>query len=93
MTSRIKSVNAILHKFDVKKYDNMCHKCKDFDHLAKDCTSLVEVCGNCSGDHHTRDCTSQIYSCINCKRNNIAECNHSVYSSVCPVLKKHLTKR
>lgn len=45
-----------------------CHKCQKMGHIARNCSSIVEICGYCAGEHLTRSCTNRDKpKCINCE--------------------------
>ncbi|CAG9804341.1 unnamed protein product [Chironomus riparius] len=68
-----------------------CFNCFSFNHVKKDCKSLVKTCFNCGEDHHVKDCKENKPSCINCKRANEEiksgkkfDINHSMNDFECP---------
>ena len=68
-----------------------CFKCQRFNHLARNCTSNVDVCAKCSEHHTTKDCNREnqpgtssdsLVKCFNCKG------EHPAYSKDCSKYKK-----
>ncbi|KIK40535.1 hypothetical protein CY34DRAFT_87162 [Suillus luteus UH-Slu-Lm8-n1] len=51
-----------------KKELMRCAKCQKYNHIAKNCSSAVDICGMCGENHHTSSwnsyCTTR---CINCR--------------------------
>lgn len=43
-----------------------CFKCRDLDHVAKDCKSEISICGTCGDNHTTSECTSTHKRCSLC---------------------------
>lgn len=57
--------------FPVKKYIPkqiiQCHRCQSYGHIARTCSSIVEICGYCTENHLTRTCINRNKpKCVNC---------------------------
>lgn len=70
-----------------------CYKCLWMGHYGKWCRQPAR-CGRCDEGHMTKECpmgSSEITECVQCKeglRNKeegIADPNHSVFSTLCPI--------
>ena len=60
---------------------NMCFKCLQPGHLAKNCKNPV-VCSRCSEEHCFQECNSDSVKCVFCVRKNRNDLSHPAYS--CP---------
>lgn len=67
-----------------KKEPLRCAKCQKFNHIAKNCTSAVDICGTCGNDHRTSSCNSyRTTRCVNCRSQQ-----HTSWSRSCPEFAK-----
>lgn len=72
-----------------------CYKCYAFGHIAKNCTSAVQVCSRCGQEHSHKECKAEATRCVNCARANKRfrlrlEEGHSCMSANCPSYKREL---
>ncbi|KAG2075525.1 hypothetical protein BDR04DRAFT_1005034 [Suillus decipiens] len=53
-----------------KKEPICCAKCQKFNHITKNYTILLNICGTCGDNHRTSTCNSyRTTHCINCHSN------------------------
>ncbi|KAG2739061.1 hypothetical protein P692DRAFT_201680119, partial [Suillus brevipes Sb2] len=63
-----------------KKEPMRCAKCQKYNHIAKNCSSEVDICGTCGDNHRTSSCISyRTTKCINCRSQQ-----HTSWSRSCP---------
>ena len=72
--------HTVCKLYQITKH-NMCFKCLQPGHLAKDCTNSA-VCSRCSKEHSFQECKSDSVKCIFCVRKNRTDVSHPAYS--CP---------
>lgn len=72
-----------------------CFKCLEFHHLAKDCKSKNDTCGNCAEQHETRRCKfTGDYRCVNCVNAKYEDTYHSaLHRTACPILAQKVEER
>ncbi|KAK0072262.1 hypothetical protein PV325_011630, partial [Microctonus aethiopoides] len=72
----------------VRVINIQCFKCLRFNHLAKECKELNDVCGHCMGGHETRSCScTQKLCCRNCHDAKLTDTQHSAMDAgKCTVL-------
>lgn len=61
-----------------------CMKCRDFNHVFKDCKSKNFYCTYCANNHKSEKCDNKINKkCINCFRNNLIPNDHFANDPLC----------
>ena len=67
-----------------KKEPTRCLKCQGWNHLARECTTTTDKCGNCAKDHRTDQCPNpDCYLCASCNSSS-----HASWSRKCPTYLK-----
>ena len=62
-----------------------CAKCQCYNHIARECTSQVDVCANCGNNHHTNDCTTRDKKyCVSCESED-----HTSSHRDCPMFRRN----
>lgn len=80
---------AICHKrVNVEKCKRepvRCMKCQGWNHIASECPSTTDICGQCGeNDHWTKNCPDKTKKyCVSCKSDD-----HSSYDRACPAFIK-----
>ncbi|KAG2743515.1 hypothetical protein P692DRAFT_20703328, partial [Suillus brevipes Sb2] len=83
---------ALLHVADINTAndilrDGLCianERINRYNHIAKNCTSTVDVCGTCGENHRTSSCNSyRTTRCVNCHSQQ-----HTSWSRSCPEFAK-----
>ncbi|KAJ3791832.1 hypothetical protein GGU11DRAFT_657171, partial [Lentinula aff. detonsa] len=67
-----------------------CMKCQQYGHIARECSSEVDVCGRCDRNHPTQACSASPDNsyCVVCKVKG-----HIAASRNCPTLLRQLQER
>ncbi|KAJ3978379.1 hypothetical protein F5890DRAFT_1449660, partial [Lentinula detonsa] len=73
-----------------EKDPQRCMKCQQYGHIARECSSEVDVCGRCDRNHPTQTCSASPDNsyCAVCKAKG-----HIAASRNCPTLLRRLQER